>query len=183
MPYIDLSDQVHAYFASQKRKRGRPSFGTRDPKLDRPLREAARLILDGKAKSRRAALIEVLGAVDGRFLDTYRRLNNRISTLLRAAERAKEIEDNDPRQRKIESFDPVLLKHAEIGTYAFINQNSTDWEKAGGAGWTPVEGFGRGETLIRRDLRRVIAPGSAEMAAFLENCAADFAQIGLIEIE
>ena len=179
MPYIDLSDQVHAFFASQKRKRGRPSFGTRDPKLDQPLREAARLILDGKAKSRRAALIKVLGTDDPRILDTpYRRLNRRISTLRRAAERAKEFEDNNPR-KKVQSFDPDRLKDADIGTYALINQNSADWEKAGRAGWCPVEGFGHGEMLIRRDLRRVLAPGSAEMAAYLEHCVAYFAQIGL----
>jgi hypothetical protein len=180
MSYIDLSDQVHTFFASQKRKRGRPSFGTRDPKLDQPLREAARLILDGKAKSRRAALMKVLGTDDPRFSDTYRRLNKRISPLRRAAERAKEFEDNDPR-KKVESFDPDRLKDADIGTYALINQNSADWEKAGRAGWCPVEGFGDGEMLIRRDLRGLLVPGSTEMAAYLEQCVAYFARIGLAD--
>jgi hypothetical protein len=152
MPYIDLSD----FFASQPRKRGRPSFGTRDPKLDQPLREAAQLILDGEARSGRAALIRVLGKDHPQFDDHYKRWTERNSALRRGAERAKErakeFEDNDPR-RKIGSFDAGRLQHAQIGTYALINQNSADWERIGPAGWTPVEGFGYGEMLIRRDFR------------------------------
>jgi hypothetical protein len=136
-----------------------------------------RLFHDGEAKSRRDALRRVSGADDPRFSDAYRRLNKRFSALMREAERAKEIEDNDPRQRKIESFDPSQHKDAEIGTYAFINQNSTDWEKASRAGWTWVEAFDYGEMLIRRDLRGIFVPGSAEMATFLKDCAADFAHI------
>jgi len=181
MPYIELSDQ-DSFFAPQKRKRGRPSLGTRDPKHDKPLRKAARLIVDGEAETPHAALIKALGGTDAKgFGDAYRRLRKRKPALLREAQRAKEIEDNDPRQRKIESFDPRLHKGAEIGTYAFVNQNSTDWEEIGGAGWTPVGGFGHGEILIRRDLLGVLARGSAEEAAFHEECVAYFARIGLIE--
>jgi hypothetical protein len=182
MPYIDLADQLEAFLASRKRK-GRPSFGTRDPALERPLREAVRLDVEGKARSGRAALMMVLGTDDPSFEAHYRRWNRMKSALRRAAKRAKEIEDNDPWRRKIESFDPDLLKDAEIGTHAFINQNSKDWGKAGRAGWSSVEGYGHGETLIRRDLRGLLAPGSHEMAAYLELCAAEFAQIGLIEID
>lgn len=180
MPYIDGSELVHTAFVSQRCKRGRPSFGTRDPKLDRPLREAVRLFLDGKAKSHRDALMKVLSPDSRAFSDAYRRLNRRRSALLRAAARVKEIEDNDPCQRKIESFDPVLHKDAENGTYAFINHNSAAWEKAGVAGWALVQTFGDGEALIRRDLRRgILAQGSAEMNEFLRYCAAEFAQSGL----
>lgn len=181
MTYIELSDQ-DAFFAPLKRRRGRRPFGTRDPKHDQPLREAARLFVAGGAKSLRAALIKVLGTDDECVLDgPYHRLIEREQALRGAAECAKEIEDNDPRQRKIGSFDPGRLEDAEIGTYAFINQNSTDWERAGLAGWTPVKGFGHGEILIRRDLWGVLARGSAEEAAFHERCVAYFAEIGLIE--
>jgi hypothetical protein len=60
------------------------------------------------------------------------------------------MEDKDPKQREIESFD--LVNDYERGAYALINQNSTDWAKAGSAGWNSVRGFGHGEMLIRRDL-------------------------------
>jgi hypothetical protein len=180
MLYIELSDQ-DAFFAPLKRRRGRRPFGTRDPKPDQPLREAVRLVLDGEAKSLRAALIKVLGSGNAHVLDNaYHRLIEKKQALLRAARRAKEIEANDPRQRKIESFDPVRHKDAEPGTYALINQNATDWSKAGVAGWTLAETFGDGEALIRRDLPLgILVPGSAEMKAFDKYCVACFAQFGL----
>jgi hypothetical protein len=150
MTYTDLADQMQAFFASQKRKRGRRSLGTRDPNLDRPLRQAARLVVHGTAKSGRAALIQVLGEDNAGLDDHYQRWTERKPALRAAAEYAKDMEDKDPEQREIESFDRV--NDDEIGTYALINQNSTDWAKAGSAGWNSVRGFGHGEVLIRRDL-------------------------------
>jgi hypothetical protein len=113
-------------------------------------------MVDGKAKSGRRALIAVLGKDHPQFDRCYRRWTRgkRYKALLRGAARAKvyanEFDDNDPRQN-IGSFEADRLQDAEIGTYAFINQNSADWKKMGRAGWTPVEGFGHGEMLIRRD--------------------------------
>jgi hypothetical protein len=158
MGYIEVEAAQWDFMLASPKRRGRKLFGTCDPELDRPLRQAARLLIEGRAKSDRNALIQVLGNNHSKFETLYRRWRQRKATLLREAERVKEIEielrekNGGGGQTEITSFDPNDAWDASNGTYALINQNSTHWNMACHAGWSPAEHFGDGETLIRRDL-------------------------------
>jgi len=79
-----------AIAASSKGLRRKP-FGTGDPALDRLLQEAARLRVDGRAKSDRNALMQALGG-DHRLESLKKRWMPMKASLPRGAERTREIE-------------------------------------------------------------------------------------------
>jgi hypothetical protein len=172
---------LDVYLASPKRL-GRKPFSTQDPAIFRLLREAARLLVEGEAKSDRDALMRVSGGGD-RFESLKKKWPRVRSGLMRGAERARDIEKElkegnlGAGQIKIISFHLSEARKASRGTYALINQNSTDWDPACRAGWHPVEFLGDGEALMRRDgegfmsarefeLSEPIQRWSREMAVF-----------------
>lgn len=122
----------------------------------RLLREAARLREEGKAKSNRNALLKV-SEDDSQYETLKKKWVHIKDILLCGARRARkiemELENNGGGQAKITSFDRSWAWKAPIGTYALINQGSTDWDLACRAGWYEVERPGNpqhGEVLICR---------------------------------
>lgn len=177
-----FSAQLDTMRASPQR-RGRKMFGTCDPKLDVPLRRAARLLIEGKAKSGRDALIKVLGAGNRQFDTLYKRWNRKSAALLRQAERVREIEAEWKEkgcghgQVGICSYHPDKSRDLPTRSYALINQNSTDWNASGWDGWHSAEHFGHDEALIRRDLWGVMSAEEFEASEEIHRWSCEIASI------
>jgi hypothetical protein len=157
-----------------KGRRGKPSHLYAYLNVETRLRDFARRISKGEAKS---AYAEFKDDPSGRYLE--KRWCKLKPTLMKGVELTLALEqpagtrteaegawdsnwqfiiellkagrdrDSTP---AIASFDPNCHKDAPVGTLAWVNTGHPFYDKAGRAGWFPVAGLGHGEVLMRRDM-------------------------------
>ena len=120
--------------------------GSGNPDIEPILRDVARHVVD-RGISPWSAIKEIVAQESSpsvrRLLEKWKELG---PVLLKEISLGKEIA----------SYDPGHHAKAEIGTLAWVNQNSKLWASASRDGWHAVQGLGSGEVLIRRDLWGVL---------------------------